>query len=206
MKLLNRHYDPAVPVDRLTPHPRNARQADCGAIYTSIEQNGFWGALLVQESTGHILAGNHRYLSAKALGAETVPVLFVKCTDEEALTILLADNRIAELGSYDEHALAELVDSVRSNTGLLGTGWDEDALDNLLGDLAGIQAGELGGTKPPKPPKPEGTAIVQREEFDGPNAIVKTPVEPEPDPAPGPVIEITHICPRCSYAWTGTGS
>lgn len=119
----------------LTPHPRNPRQGDVGAIHTSIEANGFYGAVIVQKSTGHILAGNHRVLAAEHAGATKVPIIEVDCDDETALRILLADNRTNDLASYDNANLAGLLQELIDGPGLDGTGYEPDDLDTLLGDL-----------------------------------------------------------------------
>src|SRR5690606_25237704 len=102
----------------------------------SIEHNGFYGVVVVQRSTGYILAGNHRYLAARHAGATEIPVAWVDVDDDEALRILLADNRTNDLASYDNHALAELLQGLMTETGTLdGTGYGGDALDELLADL-----------------------------------------------------------------------
>ena len=44
----------------LRPHPRNPRRGDVDAIEESIAENGFYGCVVAQRSTGYILAGNHR--------------------------------------------------------------------------------------------------------------------------------------------------
>lgn len=127
-----------VPVERLRPHPRNARQGDVGAICESIEANGFYGAVLAQRSSGFILAGNHRYVAAKHAGLAELPVFWVDVDDDRALRLLLVDNRANDLASYDDAALAELLrELVDSPLGLEGTGYDGDALDELLADLEG---------------------------------------------------------------------
>lgn len=125
-----------VPVARLREHPANPRQGDVGAVSESIEANGFFGALVVQRSTGYVLAGNHRLKAARALGMDTVPVFYVDVDDEAAMRILLADNRTSDLGDYDRAGLAQLLEHLNStDAGLAGTGYDGDALDDLLTDL-----------------------------------------------------------------------
>ena len=136
MQLINRRYDSECPVSDIQLHPRNARQGDIGAICQSIEHNGFFGACVVQESTGYILVGNHRYQAAVHSGASSVPVIFVDVDDERALKILLADNRLADLATWNDHALAELLEAIRSEYGLEGTGYDEEALQQLLEDVS----------------------------------------------------------------------
>lgn len=125
------------PVAELTPHPENPRQGDVGAIHTSIEANGFYGAIIVQKSTGRVLAGNHRLQAAVAAGASKVPIIEVDVDDDTALKILLADNRTNDLASYDNQILTDLLTGIAQQNpqALLGTGYDGDDLDDLLASL-----------------------------------------------------------------------
>ncbi|WP_139806694.1 hypothetical protein [Deinococcus hopiensis] len=50
-----------VPVSDLKPHPRNPNVGNVDVIAESIKVNGFYGALVVQKSTGYILKGNHTW-------------------------------------------------------------------------------------------------------------------------------------------------
>jgi len=136
VKILN-HSTELVPLNRLKPHPKNPRQGDVGAIHVSIEANGFYGSVIAQKSTGHILAGNHRFLAAQHANAEEIPVTWVDVSDAEAERILLADNRTNDLATYDDQALAEMLEGLLRDTGsLAGTGYDGDDLDELLADIA----------------------------------------------------------------------
>ena len=136
MKIINEAVELA-PVDAVQPHPRNPRQGDVGAIHESIEANGFYGAVVAQRSTGFILAGNHRWQAARHAGATEVPVIWVDVDDDHALRILLADNRTNDLATYDDSALASLLQELADAGNLAGTGYDGDALDDLLADLSG---------------------------------------------------------------------
>ena len=128
-----------VPIGRLKPHERNVNQGDFGAIQESIEANGFFGALVCQRSSRRILAGNHRFAVAQKLGYTELPVTWVDVDDETALRILLADNRTGRLGTDNSAALAELLAELAgTDTGLAGTGYDGDALDQIISDLAGL--------------------------------------------------------------------
>jgi ParB-like chromosome segregation protein Spo0J len=130
--IVNQGASKLVPVGSVSPHPRNVNQGDLGAILQSIERNGFFGALVVQKSTGHVLVGNHRLAAAREMGMEKVPAFFVDVSDEEALRILLADNRTARLGLDDDAALAAVLQELAQGDGLEGTGYDGDDLDDLL--------------------------------------------------------------------------
>lgn len=108
--------------DPLREHPQNPRQGNVEAIDESIETSGWYGAVIAQKSTGYILAGNHRYRAAVARGATEIPVIWRDVDDETAVRILLGDNKIADLGGYDEELLATLLDSLDS---LEGTGYSD---------------------------------------------------------------------------------
>ena len=121
----------------LHPHPRNPRQGDVGAIIESIKHNGWYGAIIAQRRTGHVLAGNHRLQAARHLGIDRVPVIWLDVSDDQAVRILLADNRTNDIASYDDSSLADLLVSLTSTDDqLLGTGYDGDDLDQMLADLA----------------------------------------------------------------------
>lgn len=124
-------------IDTVKPHPRNVRQGDIGAISESLKAHGQYKPIVVDSRTGRILAGNHTWKAAKTLGWAKIAVAFIETkNDDDALRILLADNRTADLASYDEGGLAELLKHlVASDDGLVGTIFDGDALDQLLSDL-----------------------------------------------------------------------
>lgn len=125
-----------VNVGDIQPHPRNPRQGDIGAIVESIKANGFYGACVVQRSTRYVLAGNHRLLAAIECGLRQVPVIWVDCNDEEALRILLVDNRSNDVAGYDDAKLAALLSEIQRDMGTLeGTGYDGNALETLLAEL-----------------------------------------------------------------------
>ncbi|GAA4626955.1 hypothetical protein GCM10023196_037280 [Actinoallomurus vinaceus] len=122
-----------VPLDGLKQHPENPNEGDVGAISESIEENDFYGAVIMQKSTGYVLAGNHRFRAAAAAGLAELPAIVVDVTDEQARKILVADNRIGKLASWNEPELAGLLSDILAESGdLAGTGYDNDDLDDLL--------------------------------------------------------------------------
>jgi DNA methylase/ParB-like nuclease domain len=70
------------PPSSLTEHPRNPNQGNAGALLASLEYNGFFGAILAQRSTRHVLAGNHRLRQAQDAKLEQIPVIWLDVTDE----------------------------------------------------------------------------------------------------------------------------
>jgi hypothetical protein len=117
-------------------HPENPRQGDIGAIVTSIEQNGWYGTLIAQKKSRRVLAGNHRLQAALALDMKEVPVYWVDVDDTEAQRILLADNRVSDLATWDDSILVGLLEGLANDGALLGSGYDGDDLDALLYDAA----------------------------------------------------------------------
>jgi ParB-like chromosome segregation protein Spo0J len=118
-----------VPTGDLKPHPKNPRRGNVEVIAESIRQNGFYGAVVAQRSTGHIVAGNHRWRAAQEAGMPEVPVLWVDVDDERALRILLADNRTSDVASNDSAVLAELLAGLPD---LAGTGYTAEDMTSLL--------------------------------------------------------------------------
>jgi ParB-like chromosome segregation protein Spo0J len=117
-----------VTLAQVQPHPANPRRGDVAAIGESIESNGFFGALVVQQSTGFILVGNHRYEAAKLHGLSELPALVIDVDDDQAKRILLADNRYAELAKWDEDALAAILRELD----LTGTGFTDEDLAAMV--------------------------------------------------------------------------
>lgn len=135
MNIINDGFE-LVPVGQLSEHPKNPRQGDLGQIHESIEENGFFGAILAQRSTGHVLVGNHRYRTVVQQGETQIPCIWLNVDDDRALRILLVENRTNDLASYDDAALADILKDIATTTGTLeGTGFDGDALDAILADL-----------------------------------------------------------------------
>lgn len=125
MESISQAYE-VTPVEDLIKHPKNPRKGDIAKIKESIQANGFGGALWAQKSTGHIIAGNHRYEAALALGATHLPVIWMDVDDDEALRLLLADNRTQDLAEYDKAGLADLLNELHDETdpdSLFGTGF-----------------------------------------------------------------------------------
>lgn len=125
----------SIGIDEIHTHPSNVRQGDVGAICESLKAHGQYRSIVYQQSTKRILAGNHTWKAAKALGWTHIAATPVVCDDEQALRILLADNKANDLATYDEPELIELLKELADTSdGLLGTLFDEDELDSLIED------------------------------------------------------------------------
>ncbi|MFE2772281.1 DNA methyltransferase [Microbacterium resistens] len=125
------------PVGELSVFHRNPRRGDVRAIAESLQAHGQYRPLVVNVGTVtgrpfEILAGNHTYLAACALGWESVQATTVDVDDETAHRIVLADNRLADLGAYDD---ADLVAALEAAGDLTGTGYEHGDLEALLAGL-----------------------------------------------------------------------
>jgi ParB/Sulfiredoxin domain len=138
-----------VSIRRLKPYPNNPRRGDISALKQSLQKNGQYKPIVVNRRTMEVLAGNQTLRAAQELGWARLAVTFVDCDEEQARRIVLADNRTADLASYETEALVDLLQEVSD---LEGTGYDQDALDQLLDELA--PAPLLDDEVPPLPPKP----------------------------------------------------
>lgn len=122
-----------VPVDAITPHPENARKGNVAAIGDSLAENHQFAPIIVQRSTGYVLAGNHTLLAARALGWPEVDAAFVDVDDDRARKIMLAANKTSDSSTYEEQALLDLLEAL--NGDYEGTGYTPDDLDDLLSVL-----------------------------------------------------------------------
>ena len=143
-----------VSIDLLKHHPRNANHGDVEAIKKSLAVNGWYGSVVVNTATKHILAGNHRVMAAKALGWETVPVQWVDVTPEEELRILVVDNRTPRIGQDDTTKITDiLAELANTPIGLDGTGYSAGDLDALIDSLTGTGEPEELLTDPDEVPE-----------------------------------------------------
>lgn len=125
----------ATPIEQLKPLPGNPRKGDVEAVAKSYERFGQRKPIVVTED-GTVIAGNHQLLAAKKLGWTEIAVVRVEDDEQTAKAFALADNRTADLGSYDDTLLAELLADVSSDLDLLAaTGYTEQDLDDLIASI-----------------------------------------------------------------------
>lgn len=148
----------AVNEDTLGYLPDNPRHGDVAAVKASLEAFGQRKPIVVRRSDRTVIAGNHTLAAARELGWTQVAVVWVDDDDATAKAFALADNRTADLGGYDEQALANLIAEVQAvdEALLAATGWTPDDLLQLLDDLAAAEPAPA-LTDPddvPEPPTP----------------------------------------------------
>lgn len=124
-------------IGELLPYARNARlhsAEQVSRIAGSIAQFGF-NAPVIVDAAGEIIAGHGRVLAAKSLGMPTVPVVTVDhLAPNEVAAYRLADNRLAELATWDEDILRTELERISqaadANLELLG--WTAAELGELM--------------------------------------------------------------------------
>ena len=129
------------PLARLQPYAKNAKVhgADQVAkIAASMAEFGWTVPCLVAED-GELIAGHGRVLAATQLGLTEAPVIVLgHLSEAQRRAYRLADNKLSELGTWDEALLsAELRDLLADDYDLSLVGFSDGELDALLaGDTA----------------------------------------------------------------------
>lgn len=125
----------AVECSTLNPLPGNPRIGDIEAVKRSYAQFGQRKPIVARRKDRTVIAGNHQLAAAQALGWSHIAVVWTDDDDATAKAFALADNRTADLGTYDDDLLAALLADVQA-TGdadlLAATGYQGDDLDKLL--------------------------------------------------------------------------
>jgi DNA modification methylase len=127
----------AIRCSELNLDPDNARlhpQENIEAIMKSLEEFGQDQPLVVQRQGMIVRKGNGRLLAARGLGWEWIAALVVDEDDVAAAARAIADNRTAELATWDEKKLAELLQSIREagDIDLEVTGFSHADIEQLL--------------------------------------------------------------------------
>ncbi|TVQ62826.1 MAG: chromosome partitioning protein ParB [Phycisphaerales bacterium] len=147
------------PIDRPVPYDRNPRRNDhaVDAVASSIAAFGFRVPIVVDED-GVILAGHTRLKAAQKLGLGTVPVHVARgLTAEQARAYRIADNKTAELASWDAELLPIELEALQlADVDLASLGFDPAELSAIL-----APAGTEGLTDPDEAPEPPDEAITR---------------------------------------------
>jgi DNA modification methylase len=151
------------PLERLREFDRNPREhsdEQVEAIAASIREFGFTDPPIVDEKRRRILAGNGRYRAALRAGLTEIPVVPIgHLSRTQQLAFVIANNRLAELASWDRIALAahaqELMDQ---DFDVTLTGFSEEEFNAMIAEAA---IAELPEKEPPVPPRPE-TPVTRR--------------------------------------------
>lgn len=120
----------------LKPHPRNYRTHppdQLAHIVRSIEEHGVYRNVVVARDNT-ILAGHGVVKALGTMNREEVPVLRLPIdpNSPQALKVLAGDNEIGHLAQVDDRMFTEILKEVKELDDLLGTGFDDMMLANLV--------------------------------------------------------------------------
>jgi len=121
----------AQPIDLLKLLPGNPRRGDVEAVMRSYDRFGQRKPIVARRD-GTVIAGNHQLQAAQRLGWSHIAVVWTDDDDLTAKAFALADNRIGDLGAYDDADLRALIESVAIDPELLAAA--SYSLDDLLSD------------------------------------------------------------------------
>ena len=132
------HETEMVSIELLKPHPKNYRthpEDQLAHLAHSIKEHGFYRNVVIT-TNGTILAGHGVVEAAKQIGLTHVPVvrLAIDPLSTKALKIVTGDNELSRLAGIDDRLLADILKDIKDDAlgGLLGTGYDEQMLANLI--------------------------------------------------------------------------
>ena len=122
----------AYPIEKLKHLNGNPRKGNVEAVKKSYKKFG-QRKPIVATKDGEVISGNHQLAAAKELGWNKIAVVFTNDDELTAKAFALADNRTADLGTYDDDLLADMLGSVSSDLELLeATSFDEKDLMALV--------------------------------------------------------------------------
>ncbi len=144
------------PLDRLQPYAKNAKMhgpEQVAKIAASMAEFGWTVPCLVADD-GELIAGHGRVLAAELLGLTEAPVIVLDhLTDEQRRAYRIADNKLTELGEWDNAVLSEELQVLAAEDFDLSLiGFDDGELDALLSGLDEETDAE-GEDEVPEPPE-----------------------------------------------------
>lgn len=127
-----------VPLSKLKPHPLNYRNHPPDQLQHMVESIKQFGIYknIVTANDYTILTGHGLYAAARETGLKSLPVKRLEWgpDDTRSLKILTNDNELGHFAEIDDRTLTNLLKNIKDNDpfGLLGTGYDEMMLANLV--------------------------------------------------------------------------
>jgi len=120
-----------VKMAEVEPATRNPRRGSVADVVDSLRKFGQHREIVVQQSTGQVIVGNHLYLAARTLGWEEIDAYVVDDDPQTALARGVADNATGDKATWDEQELADVLAEIGPVPG-----FDQDDIDKLLARVA----------------------------------------------------------------------
>lgn len=142
-----------MPLDEMLAWPKNPKLHDEEQIEASMARFGFTQPVMVDETSGRLVAGHGRIKTLQNIrdsggappdrvqvdgeGNWLLPVLrgvgFEN--EDEGAAYVVADNRLSELGGWDDSLLAEILTTLRENDIIDGIGYNATEIDSLISSM-----------------------------------------------------------------------
>ena len=132
-----------IKIDELDLDPSNVRRHDASnldAIRGSLKRFGQQKPIVVNEK-GVVIAGNGTLTAARSLGWDRIKIVRTELIGSEATAFAIADNRTAELATWDDGALVEQLSALELEDGALleAAGFSSKELEGMVDDLVGLE-------------------------------------------------------------------
>lgn len=126
-------------LEQLHPMEKNIRRHSQKQITEYVRSLQMFGQVrpIVVDESGVILVGNGLYEALKAIGAEKADCyVMTGMSEKDKKKLMLADNRVYELGMTDTDVFEEIIKSLEGDIDV--PGWDADLLETLNASIRDV--------------------------------------------------------------------
>lgn len=181
---------------------RNVRRHTDKQIAEYVRSVEMFGQIkpIIADENGEIIAGNGLFMALSKMGWETCDCYILPgLSEKQKKKLMLADNRVYELGITDMDAFDEIIRELGGDIDV--PGWDEDLLammnaatqdvDEIVNGYGAFEESDVSrlAEQKPAPAAP---------------AVAPTQMSAAPNPAPAPIPEGSQgqvqkviVCPKC---------
>ena len=133
-------HDDIIPTINLKENPLNPNfhpEEQIKLLADIIERTGWRQPITISNRSNFIVKGHGRLAAAKLKGWCNVPVDYQDySSQDEEYADLIADNRLAELSEIQNDVMAELIEAFDDSELLYLTGYDDEAIDDILKSIS----------------------------------------------------------------------
>lgn len=120
--VIDQTFDPELPVEWIRPNPDNPNEGDEDSLNSSIDELGFYGAVLVRQVDEYefeLIGGEHRWRDRIKRGLTTIPAIIAHNVDDDAaMKMLLNDNEVTRRGQNNVAKLNKVLRGLESTKGV----------------------------------------------------------------------------------------
>jgi len=129
-------FDEIVETEELKENPKNPNlhpEEQLKLLADIIKQTGWRAPITISNRSGYVVKGHGRLKAAKLAGFKKVPVEYQNySSDEEELSDMIADNKIAEFSILDKKVIAELFENYEfTEDEIILTGYKPEEFDEI---------------------------------------------------------------------------